>query len=314
MWRPRQPNGKWRFILKDLDFGLGIWDMNPVTHNAMRYNTENNNDDRKLFNALLTQDSFRKKFYGRFAVYMGDLLHYKSTSQVIDSIQQLLEPAMQDHLTRWMPEMWWRDMNSWRYEVAKIKTWCNQRNAEMYKHLQEFFQLGTITPLVFEMTNDLPEKPAVFINGIRMRDSGLNASYFQKEIIELHYEENNPQYGWEIMQVINGTVTVETSFQQDLFYQIAEGCSYVRIRMANKPSSLTKLAIPEISLSVVDHHLQISELQCPSGISIYDMSGKLLIQTTATDRSIRIPFPRKGIFIVKVQNEVQKLTEKVVIV
>ena len=313
MWRPRKADGKWRFILKDMDFGLGIWGTNQVTHNAMRYNTENNNDERKLFNALLTQDSFRKKFYGRFAVYMGDLLHYKSTSQVIDSIQTLIEPAMQDHLNRWMPEMWWRDMNSWREEVSKMKTWCYGRNPEVYKHLRDYFQLGTIMSLTFETANNLDGKPVVSINDVRLRNSGLNASYFQKEIIELHYEGNSPHYGWEITRIVNGTSTVETYFQQDLPYQIASGCTSVKIKLVNNPNSFTRLEIPEISFSIFDNQLLISDLELPSVISIYDISGKLVTEITTSDRSLIIPIYQTGIFIVKIQNEAQRLTRKVIL-
>ena len=310
MWRPRQANGKWRFILKDTDQGLGIWGMNPVTHNAMKYNTENNNDDRKLFNALLTQDSFRKKFYGRFAVYMGDLLHYRSTSQVIDSIQKLIEPAMQDHLTQWWQEKWWRDMNSWQNEVSSMKTWCSGRNTEVYKHLRDYFQLGGIMQLTVDPANNLSGKPAVSINGVRLRDSGLNASYFQKETIDLHYEGNTPAYGWEITQTVTGTTTVNTYFQQDLSYQVAVGCTSVKIKLVDAPTAITQLQAPEIKLSIFDNQLQISELQLPSEISIYDISGKLVTKIMTTDRSIIIPLQQKGIFIVKVQNNIQTLTTK----
>ena len=321
MWRPRQTNGKWRFILKDMDRGLGYpWRGNPVTSDGMAYNTENNNDERKLFNALLTQDSFRKKFYGRFAVYMGDLLHYNSTSQVIDSIQALLEPVMQDHLTRWMQNdysiygidaMWWRDMNSWHSEIDYMRDWCKDRNVEVYKHLQNYFQLGTIMQLKYEVASDLAGMPGVFINGIRMRNSGLNGSYFQKETIALHYDGNSPLYGWEITQTVNGKTTTDTYFQQDLSCQIVDQCTSMKIRLVNNPESQSILSMPEINLEIFDNQLQISDLQLPSVISIYDISGQLITKTTTSDRSVVIPVNQKGVFIVKVQNEAQRLTRKV---
>jgi len=324
MWRPRKAGGKWRFILKDLDRGLGYpWGGNEVTRDAMAYNTENNNDERKLFNALLTQDSFKKKFYGRFAVYMGDLLHYKSTSQIIDSIQKILEPAMQDHLNHWMnhsytsygiERMWTRDMNSWRNEVAKMKNWSNGRNVNMYRHLRDYFKLGTIMSLTYGTANDLDGKPNVFINDVRMRDSGLNGSYFQGEKLELRYEGNTPQYGWEIMQIVNGVTTVNTYFQQELSYQIQSGCTFVNIKLVKNPTGITQPALPEINLLVFDNQLQISDLQLPSVISIYDVSGKLITKTTASERSILIPFPhQRGIFIVEVRNEMQRIVRKVVL-
>jgi hypothetical protein len=314
MWRPRKNNSKWRFILKDLDFGLGTpWGSNAPTHNAMKYNTENNNDERKLLNALLTKDSFRKNFYGRFAVYMGDLLHYHSCSQVIDSIQQILEPAMQDHLTRWMPEKWWRDMNSWRTEGSKMKTWCNARNTEVYKHLQDYFQLGTMMKLVFVNANDLKGTPAVFINGIRIRNFGLDASYFQKETIDLRYN-GKPLFDWEIRKIVNGTTSVETFSQQDISYQIANGCTSLNIKLVNKKeaniTSNTELFQPEINISTLGNQLQIFDIQPNSHISIYDTSGKLLIKTSTTNGSITIPFRQQGVFIVKVENKTQTLTQK----
>ena len=321
LWRPRTNGSKWRFILKDLDQGLGIWDKNAVTYNAL--NTQYNNNTWKLYSALLTQDSFKKSFYSRFAIYMGDLLNYNSTSQVIDSIQAMIEPAMQDHLTRWMQSnysiygmdaMWWRDMNSWRNEVTKMKTWCNGRNTEMYKQLHDFFKLGTIMQLTYKTASDLTEKPAAFINDVPMRDTGLNGSYFQGETLELRYEGNTPSYGWEITQTVAGTTTVDTYYQQSLSYPIQTGCSSVNIRLVSNPTAITQPVSPKINLLVLDNQLQISNLQHPSVISIYDVSGKLITKTTTTERSVLVPFNRqRGIFVVEVQNETQKLTKKIVL-
>jgi len=272
---------------------------------------------------LLTQDSFKKDFYSRFAIYMGDLLHYKSTSQVIDSIQAIIEPAMQDHLNRWMQTnyakygmdaMWWRDMNSWRSEVTKMKTWCNGRNPEMYKQLRDFFKLGIIMQLTYETASDLDKKPNVFINNVLMRNSGLNGSYFQGQKLELRYDGNAPLYGWEITETVAGTTTVNTYFQQNLSYSIKNACMSVKIRLVNNPTVITQPASPEIKLLVLNNQLQISNLQLPSVISIYDISGKLVTKTTTTERSILIPFNRqRGIYIVEVRNEMQKITRKVVV-
>ena len=314
MWRPRKAGSKWRFILKDLDFGLGIWDMNPVTFDAMGYNTENDNNERKLFNALLTQDAFKKKFYGRFAIYLGDLLHYKSTSHVIDSIQKILEPAMQYHIERWMPDMWWRDMNSWRNEVSKMKTWCYGRNAEVYKNLQWHFKLGTMMRLTFEKGKNWESShPDVFINGVHIRDLWLDASYFQKENIELRYEGNSQLYGWEITKIVQGKTTVETFLQQTLSYPIDIGCNSVNIKLINKTiNSFKEVEQSGISISVFANQLQISNLQPPSLISIYDISGRLIAKTSTSNNSIIIPLRQHGVFIVEIRNDTQTFTQKIV--
>ena len=313
MWRPHTPDGKWRFILKDIDMSSGRG-ISKVKHNAFEHNTENDDDCRKLFNSLLLQDSFRKKFYRRFAIYMGDILHFNSTSQIVDSIQNLLEPAMQDHLTRWIPEMNWQDMDTWRNNVSILRDWCEGRNVEVYKQIMDFFFLGSLMELEFEQPND-SDIPPVFVNGIRIRDSGLTASYFQNETLELHFERYSSNFGLEIMRIVDGEIVYETHFQQDLVYQVVDNCSYVKIRTIdkNKLNSLTKFELPQILLSVSNNQLQISNLQLPSIISIYDISGKLVTQINTADHTINIPFGQKGAFIVNVRNDVQNITRKVVL-
>ena len=313
MWRPRETGGKWRFIVKDTDLSLGIFDSTEPSHNALEYNTQDEDDSRKLFNALLTQDTFRKKFYSRFAIYMGDLLHYNSTSQIIDSIQKLIEPAMPDHIDRWLPYFQYGDMERWYYKIYLMKKWLEGRNEEVYKHLQDFFGLGDILPLKFEKADDLAGNPVVSINGVHIRDFGLDASCFQKEKIDLYYEGDTPLYGWEITQTVDGIATVETYMQQDLSYEIVDGCTSVIINLVNNNfNSIKQLEMPEIILYVFDNNLQISNIQIPSIVSIYDISGRLITETAATNHSIIIPFNQKGIFIVKVQGKAQRFVTKVV--
>lgn len=306
MWRLRHTNGKWRFLLKDTDHGLGIWGFNPVTHNTLIWNTQSNDDPRKLFNALLTQDSFKKNFYKRFAVYMGDILHYNSTSQVIDSIQAIIEPAMQDHFGRWGS-----NMDSWYWEIDKMKTWCNRRNVEVYKHLKNYFKLGEIMSLTYETASNLSETPAVYINDVRMRKSGLKGSYFQKEPIELRYDGNAVNYVWEITKTVGGATTTEKYYQQEVSYMIADRCTSVKIKLVDNPNSLTNPVTQEIGLSVSENQLQISDLQLPSVVSIYDITGKLIAKKTISNSSLTIPLNQKGVFIVEVQNDAQRLTQKV---
>ena len=312
MWRPRKTDGKWRFIVKDTDFGLGIWGRNLVTHNALEYNTINNSEEHRLFNALLTQDSFRKEFYSHFALYMGDLLHYNSTSQVIDSIYTMLQPAMPEHIIRWQSEIGWGDINTWHKEVSDMKKWCEDRNEEVYKHLKDFFDLGEIMKLTFEPDEE-SKTPAAYINGIRIEDSGLDASYFQGEEINLYYEGNSTLYEWEITKTVDEETTVEVHNSRELTYNIQEGCTSLIVKLKPYVNSLVQAEQQKINLSIINNQIKISCLQHLSVISIYDITGNLVAKITTTDRSIILPLNRKGVFIVQVQNDSQNLTEKVIL-
>jgi hypothetical protein len=312
MWKPKTTDGKWRFVLKDTDQGLGIWDMNHYTHNALRYNTENNNDERKLFRALLTQDSFKKDFYSRFAIYMGDILHYNSTSQVIDSLQQIVEPAMQDHLTRWMPEMWWRDMNSWRDEVTKMKNWCKSRNSSVYMQLRDYFSLGTILKMTLETANNLKTSPVVSINGVNLQKPSFDRSYFQKETIQLRFEGNDASsYGWEITSTINGNTTTQTFLQRELSYYIAEKCTSLKIRVIDNFTDIASVNPTHIVVSETDSQLFLSGLEGDSHISVFDSTGRLVNQLRTKEYSVSLPVNRPGVFLVKINTSTQTYSRKI---
>jgi hypothetical protein len=314
MWKPKTAEGKWRFILKDLDQTLGIWDKYPVNYNALQYNTENNNDDRKLFRALLSQTTFKKEFYSRFAIYMGDILHYHSTSQVIDSIQQMLEPAMEDHLLRWREEVWWRDMNSWRSEISQVKSWCQQRNAHVYTHLKNYFNLGTVMKMTLETAPELKGTPVVSINGTTLQKPVFDGSYFQKETIRLRFEGNETAlYAWEIIATVNGTTTTNTYFQADLSYDIADKCTSLKIKVVSNPTSISTVDSSTVIISTVTDQLYVSGLEGKSRISVYDTAGRLIKQLQTDEYAAYLPVYQKGVWIVKVNSPTQTVCRKTVV-
>ncbi len=146
-----------------------------------------------------------------------------------------------------------------------------------------------------------------------MRKSGLNGSYFQNEAIELRYEGDFPDYGWKITKTVSRATTTETFHQKELSYTVPNNCTSLKIELVSNPNSSTNLEMQEIDLSVSGNQLQISALQLPSVISIYDITGKLIVKKTTSNSSLTVPANQKGVFIVKVQNDSQRLTQKVVL-
>jgi hypothetical protein len=315
MWKPKTGDGKWRFILKDTDQGLGIWNMNQASHNALQYNTENNNDDRKLFRALLSQEAFKKEFYSRFAVYMGDILHYNATSHVIDSIRQMVEPAMEDHLLRWRDEVgWWRNMNDWRAEVTLMKTWCSQRNAYVYTHLKNYFNLGTVMKMTLETAPNLQGTPVVSINETLLSQPKFDGSYFQKETIRLRFEGEGPlPYAWEITATVNGQTTTTGYSQSDLTYTIADKCTALKIRVIDNLLAIRDVASSNIKVSASDHNrLHVAGLESNSRISVFDTDGRLISTMQTDEYSAYLPV-HQGVVIVKVNSPTQNYCGKAVV-
>jgi uncharacterized protein YxeA len=314
IWKPKITGGKWRFILKDTDHGLGIWGTNKPDHNALTLNLSGEKDSKKLFKALMTQTAFKKEFYSRFAIYLGDILHYNSTSQIIDSIQALIEPEMNNHILRWRNEVWWRDLNSWKNEVNQMKLWCSQRNTHVYTQLKDYFQLGAIMKVNLETANNLSGTPVVSINETKLQKPKFDGSFFQKETIKLRFEGNEPiLYGWKITSTVNGNTTTKTYFQKELVYEIADKCTSLRIEIIDNFNGIINENLSQITVSKANNQLLIEGLKENSLISIVDAGGRLVYKTNTNEYSIHIPVNQKGVFIVKVNNPDQAVCKKIIL-
>ncbi|MDR0863640.1 MAG: CotH kinase family protein [Candidatus Symbiothrix sp.] len=323
MWKPKETGGKWRFILKDTDQGLGIWwnvndnnannDRTP-NYNTLAYNANGTDDPRRLFKALLTQSSFKKDFYSRFAIYMGDILQYNTIAQVIDSIQPIVATEMPNHIDRWKPEVGWGDLDFWKDQVTQMKTWSSKRNTNVYTHLKNYFSLGTVMKMTLETAGNLKGTPVVSINGVQLQKPQLDGSYFQKETVNLRFEGDHPGlYDWEITATVNGITTTTTYFQRDVAYAIADKCSSLKIKIVDNPTDIPAVDRSKIVLTKVAGQLLVTGLEGGSQVSVYDAGGRLVNKLHTNDYSVTIPVAQKGVLIVKVNSPTQVFNGKIIL-
>ncbi|MDE6769161.1 MAG: CotH kinase family protein, partial [Muribaculaceae bacterium] len=95
MWRPQAEDGKWRWVAKDTDFGMGLYGersnyptLNWITtegYDNNRNDWANKKDATRLFRRLLDTQEFRDMFIDRCAVYMGDFLTADAITGRIES-------------------------------------------------------------------------------------------------------------------------------------------------------------------------------------------------------------------------------------
>ena len=96
MWRPTAEGGRWRWIIKDTDFGLGLYNRD-YAYNYLNFilrtgtheeNWANTWDATRLFRRLVDNTQFKDQFIDRFAVVMGDFLNNEYGGTIIDSLKQ----------------------------------------------------------------------------------------------------------------------------------------------------------------------------------------------------------------------------------
>ncbi|MDH6357331.1 CotH kinase family protein [Parabacteroides sp. PF5-9] len=310
LWRPKTDEGKWRFIVKDTDLGLGY--AQAPDYNALAYNTDTTQMKyfKILFTSLLSQDVFKKKFYSAFAVYMGDILHYDATSHVIDSIQQLIAPEMTYHRQRWPL----RDMDYWESEVARMKKWCLDRNSYMYEHLREHFGLKGLTPVKLTIPKALKASGIVSINDVPLFYSSFNGQYFTGETLKIKWEGEEPEtIGWRITATVGGQTFTREFATREVEYLIPENCTDLVIVADQEIDGIQPVEDFAIQVMIDNHRLVVSGMTAPSSIYVYDAVGRLSVEKRTDQPTVSIPLQYKGAMFVRiVDNQNRIVTRKVV--
>ena len=92
-WRPRTPDGRWKWIVFDTDFGFGLWDPARYRFDTLEFAMEGNGPgwpnppwSTYLLRKFLFNGSFRNEFINRFADHLNATFHPDRANRRIDEI------------------------------------------------------------------------------------------------------------------------------------------------------------------------------------------------------------------------------------
>jgi hypothetical protein len=147
-WRDASVDGKFRWILWDTDFGFALYEGSSwSTHPTLNFATATNGPDwpnppwsTLHIRMLLENPIFRARFIQTMNTALNTTFHPDRVISIINQFQSRIAAEMPYHKTRW-----WGDMNSWNYEVQRLRDFATLRNTFMRQHMAEFFGLnGTV--------------------------------------------------------------------------------------------------------------------------------------------------------------------------
>ena len=203
MWRPKQPGGKWRWILKDLDmcgtklersvvyFNMFKYMFNQVTPDDYEYSWANRDkviQAATIYRKMMSFREFRDPFIDKFAVWLGDFLKPSVSiplvETLVDEIYEELEPtysANQD----------FSSLTRFNAALSTLKKFCQQRPAYVYQHMSDFFSLGKVIPMTIK-TNGATVK--INENGLSKGD--FDGAFFSDR--ELCLNTGSKNIGWQM--------------------------------------------------------------------------------------------------------------------
>lgn len=198
-WRPKTIDGKWRWILYDTDFGFNcISSVDNVDKNMINYVANTGRFPSFLFNALILNENFKKKFINTFADFANSIFQTSIVLSKIEEIKTLKESEMLRQFQRWGSS--WMTANGlayWYEQIDILKYFANHRIDNMKQHfLSNFFLSGSAQ---INLTLNNSDYGTIKINTIYMKTNIWSGDYFQGVpiLLEAIAKPGYQFVGWE---------------------------------------------------------------------------------------------------------------------
>lgn len=179
-WKPSPTQGKWRYLLYDLDATMNIYGWIPMSydefweilvHRAGYIHSE-------VFRSLLGNTEFKRTFINRLADLLNTTFSQPRFQYEVDRIVEEIGPEIPRHFERWgAPVGQWED-----HALGRVPTFAEERPDHVRGHI-----MGTFPPLqavVLHVEARPPGAGAVVINTITP-ELPFTGTYFHFNPIDL---------------------------------------------------------------------------------------------------------------------------------
>ena len=225
-WRPNDDDTKsglpkrWRFIAKDVDFGLGLYGRGnnyntiDLLYNPNKWQYSNDNwaftePATRLIKNMLQNQDILNLFIDKCCVFMGDFMNGTGTGEIIDIIKAEAMEEFVAHRDKYSPNTYGGNRSDITNKFNNAKNWVNGRPDNFINHMKTQWGLGTAIPVTINKevaTTDLPDE--VYVNGIKLTKGVFDGKLFRNRHITLEakndIENDFSVTGWKI-QIGNGT-------------------------------------------------------------------------------------------------------------
>lgn len=289
-WKPRTAGGKWRWIAKDTDFGLGLYN-HPASYNMVEWmydnsydsdrNWANTSDATRLFRRLMEIEQFKWEFLDKVAVYTGDFMSADSVKALIDEMHGEIEFEYPNH--RKLFNEWWPNYND---ELRNAKNWITSRGQYFFEHLANHYSLGSV--LTGKINNLL--NPSEYnnleltVNDIPLTGGAFNGRFFNGRSLTIKgscTDDSKEITGWKVVSKDRSNKTTTTTYDGPNF--------------TFTPTNLSSVAFNAILEDVSGIEDVMSDSS--ADVQVYDINGRKLHGENQA----------RGIYIIKSGNKSKKV-------
>lgn len=182
MWRPKSNNGRWRWIISDVETGFNlIEETGPEQNNFARILSPVETDawnspwSTLLFRKLIDNPTFKQKFCQTFALIVSTTFDSTRVVNQIDSTQKMLMPEFPSHINQWFQPP---SMEAWDQNVEVLRNFARKRPLFCIEYLKEHFALPSTSPVSFIVKNS--NQGTIVVNDVALPSDTSNVTLFNK--------------------------------------------------------------------------------------------------------------------------------------
>ena len=203
LWRPRTPEGRWRWLQFDNDVSWGgfwaeqpAWGFNMLAADLTpsgSLHDHNNETTTFLLRHLMESPEFRRDFINRFQDLLNTLFLPSHTLARVDQLAAQLQPEMSEHTRRWRAP---GTMADWLNNIAYLRSYATNRPTWARQQLRDWF--GLKAPCRFSVSVQPENAGRVRLNSLELAPSTntpWSGLYFQGHPVRL---VALPQPGWRL--------------------------------------------------------------------------------------------------------------------
>jgi hypothetical protein len=228
-WRQKNGDGRWNWILFDVDAGMGAWE--NYSFNSVVHATEPNGPPQWpnppwstfIIRKLLKNEIFRTQFILR----CQDLLNTDFTADKVinelNAIKHQTSDEIDRHNKRWDGE----DDDYWKNSIDEITDFASYRTEAVRNHLKDYFDLGPYHNVM--IGTNIHGAGSVRINSKKLDLLPWEGEYSEGLSLVL---EAMPAYGFsfsewkelqntnkQLIHDINGSVSFTAAFEKQSWYE-----------------------------------------------------------------------------------------------
>ena len=253
-WRPRSSDGKWRWLLADLDDSMHL---SIIDTNYLQDIRDGDYEYNALFNKLLENDTFRKDLINRFADYMNTVFKPNNVMPQLYGFKAIIEAEIPSHITRWdvsdahvIEKI--ESKTQWEKNVDNKATFFTRKPNIMRNHIIEVFNLSGTSNLTLASSSTGGK---IKLNSLSLDTFPWSGTYFSNVPITI---TARPDLGYQFVRWEGASSSSEASIELTLTADTELSAVFVKtgndivINISQSPFEVTgDLVIsPEMSLTV----------------------------------------------------------------